>query len=103
MFGGFAFFRSVAGIHGLAIESDDVLTLLSVKALAPGTGQFRAFIDTTKDAFQTIHVLDVWNRDLAAMLIRYGFKRTKVRHGRSIVRGYEWIRPSPNATPQDPA
>lgn len=71
---GYSRFESATGVRGLAKVHGCRLDLLVVDACQPGTGQFRAFVDTAKREFETIYLWEVWNATLGLILQRYGFR-----------------------------
>lgn len=89
---GYEHFVSDCGIDGLArVIHYRKLELLSVNALNPGTGQFRAFIDSCKKHYDCICVWEVWNDQLALILKRYGFHKARQREPNGeIVAGWKW-------------
>lgn len=70
---GYNRFSTDHGIKGLAKVNHTRLDLLAIVASRPGTGQFRDFIEDAKKHFDEIVVWEVWNKNLEATLLRYGF------------------------------
>lgn len=80
----------MCGIGGLAKEYDRTIEILAVHASAPGTGQFRRFVDELKDSFDVIYIWEVWNPDLKDTLKRYGFTRTRRVKPDETISGFRW-------------
>ena len=90
---GYDRFGAPSGIDGLARVRGDHLELLAVFARQPGRGQLREFIRQAKGVFQVIHVWEIWNADLGATLLRYGFTPDEqVESCGEHVRGLRWER-----------
>lgn len=74
---GFSRFSGSFGIDGLASESGTQVDFLAVVSNQPGCGNFRRFIEACKENYTAINIWEVWNEDLEAALLRYGFRKEK--------------------------
>lgn len=88
---GFRRFNSHQGIDGLMRISGYDLELLAVHATRPGTGQFRRFVTACKAKFDTIAIWHVWNNDLPAILLRYGFSPYEKTEKQENLIGFRWV------------
>lgn len=88
-------FESETGIHGQLWRKGRNVNLLTVMATEPGSGQFRRFIEACKAEYDCIGVWMIFNRDLASVLRRYGFKQATCVHDGAKLRGYRWRRAPP--------
>lgn len=70
---GYDEFIHKSGCVGLARLTPTQLEILAVHATKPGTGQFRAFIESAKERFGQITFWNLMNPKLEQTLSRYGF------------------------------
>lgn len=94
---GYQRYESKQGISGLCRIKGFHLDLLFVSASKPGTGQFRRFIAACKTKYDSITVWEIWNKELPAILTRYGFKPTgevpeDEEPDARMIEGYRWER-----------
>jgi hypothetical protein len=89
---GYCNFEADCGCCGLAKETDEgkTLQLLAVVATLPGTGQFRKFVELAKKNYTTICVWEIWNEDLTAALVRYGFVSHSQDEDGEHLEGMKW-------------
>lgn len=71
-------FYSDYGIAGLAQIDGRTLQIIAVYALNPGHGDFHRFMIACKEYFETIYVMEIWNKWLPGVLTRYGFSHFDV-------------------------
>jgi hypothetical protein len=85
---GYFRFETPFGVQGLARFAcdDNELDILAVVSEQQGKGQFRNFLNHSKECFESISVWEVWN------LIHYGFEpATRIEKGETL-NGWRWSR-----------
>lgn len=79
-----------SGVSGLARIHGNRADILAISASNPGTGQVRQFLHNCQKIYSEVHVWEVWNKTLAAALLRYGFKpETEIQDGEELD-GFVW-------------
>lgn len=87
-------FKSSTGVHGQFWTEGDELHLLTVMSEMQRRGCFREFIRQCKEYFSAICVWQVWNKDLQAALLRYGFSPATHRRYGDTFEGFKWEKQS---------
>jgi len=87
---GFMRFVSPLGADGLVYVRQPRLDILFIGTSAPGTGQFRRFIQQAKTEFDVIGIWAVWSDLLHEVLPRYGFRPATDYFQGDELTGYRW-------------
>lgn len=74
---GFMDFASPLGVQGLIQVDGRRVDVLAVITAAPGTGQFRAFLEGLQECFDEIVFVECWSHFLVSVLERKGFVRER--------------------------
>jgi len=88
---GYQQFVSPSGCHGLARTKKDKVEILAVAAGTEGQGQFRNFIESCKQDFHQIDVLEIWSPTVQQALERYGFTPFKKQVSGELISGMRWV------------
>ncbi len=80
------------GMDGLWYSTGAHLEILAVFSSQPGTGQFRRFIREMQYRHESVSVWEIWNENLFAALVRYGFKPCGLKRDGETLAGLRWDR-----------